>query len=105
MSVSRGTIRLAYVLLGLMSLASFGGPFAIGAVLKGGDSPNWPPDRPIEWTVSIGVTAVVLGVFIGLTVLFLANLKSLHEAKRLLDARRQSVMKEAADRDRDRGGA
>ena len=38
--MSRGTIRLAYILLGLLTVASFGGPFVIGIV-----SPRWRPSR------------------------------------------------------------
>lgn len=51
--------RLPYVLLLAMSLVSFGGPFLILGVVRGGESPRWPPDRPIEWAV-IGVILVLL---------------------------------------------
>jgi hypothetical protein len=49
--------RLPFVLLGVMTLISFGGPFLIGVLLWGGPRSDWPPDRPIEW---IGVGAVLL---------------------------------------------
>ncbi len=42
---SKKVPRLPFVLLGLMTAFSFGGPLAIGYVLRGGASPNWPPDR------------------------------------------------------------
>jgi hypothetical protein len=54
-----------YVLLGAMSLVTFGGPFLILVVVRGGESPNWPPDRALEWIT----IAVVLGLF---TALFVA---------------------------------
>ncbi len=41
--------RLPYVLLGAMTLVSFGGPFVILVVVRGGPSARWPPDRPVEW--------------------------------------------------------
>jgi len=49
--------RPAYVLLGLMTLLSFGGPFLIAAILWGGQRSEWPPDRPIEW---IGVGSILV---------------------------------------------
>ena len=54
---------LPYVLLGAMTLASFGGPFAMLAVIRGGQSARWPPDRPVEW-ITIGVVvALVVALF------------------------------------------
>jgi hypothetical protein len=41
--------RLAYALLGAMTVVSFGGPIALMLVIGGGQNPKWPPDRPIEW--------------------------------------------------------
>ena len=38
-----------YALLGAMTLISFGGPFLVLVVVRGGASPSWPPDRPLEW--------------------------------------------------------
>ena len=40
------------MLLGLLTLATFGGPVAIVASLRGGASRDWPPDRPVEWWAS-----------------------------------------------------
>ena len=41
--------RLPMVLLGLMTLVSFGGPVLIAVLLWGGARSGWPPDRPVEW--------------------------------------------------------
>jgi hypothetical protein len=57
--------RLPYVLLAALSVVCFGGPFFMVAVLRGGQSSGWPPDRPIEW-IAIGV------VFVLFLVLFVA---------------------------------
>ena len=37
------------VLLGLLSIATMGGPLLIFIVLWGGERTAWPPDRPVEW--------------------------------------------------------
>ena len=52
--------RGPYVLLGLMTLATFGGPVAIVATLRGGASREWPPDRAIEWWVFGLTTGLVV---------------------------------------------
>jgi hypothetical protein len=41
--------KLPLVMLGLMSVVTFGGPLAILFVVRGGERPDWPPDRAIEW--------------------------------------------------------
>ena len=41
--------RLPYVLLGLLTLATMVGPVAIVVAIRGGPSPDWPPDRAVEW--------------------------------------------------------
>ncbi len=56
--------RLPYALLGLLTLACFGGPFAL-LIVRGGERTDWPPDRPIEWMI-IGL------VFTATTALFAA---------------------------------
>jgi hypothetical protein len=56
--------RFPYVLLAAMTLLSFGGPFLIAAVLWGGESSRWPPDRPIEWFVFGLVVSLVVILFI-----------------------------------------
>ena len=65
MRSARPLPRLPYVLLLAMSVISFGGPFLIVGVLRGGESSRLPPDRPIEWFV-IGL------VFVLFLVLFVA---------------------------------
>ncbi len=56
--------RLPYVLLVAMTVVSFGGPFVIVGVIRGGESARWPPDRPLEW-VTIGlVLALFLILFV-----------------------------------------
>ena len=57
--MSRRLPRYPFVLLGAMTLFTFGGPFLIGYFLGGGASPKWPPDRPIEWAVLLGVSGMV----------------------------------------------
>jgi hypothetical protein len=52
--------KLPFVLLGLMSLLTFAGPFAILLTIRGGRRPEWPPDRPVEWWVFGLVTAAVV---------------------------------------------
>jgi hypothetical protein len=55
---------LPLVMLGLMTIASFGGPLLIFFVVRGGARSEWPPDRPIEWWVTgsvIGLVLVLMG--------------------------------------------
>ncbi len=53
MNLNQRLPALPYVLLGAMTLVSFGGPFAMLVVIRGGSSADWPPDRAIEW-ITIG---------------------------------------------------
>jgi uncharacterized membrane protein YedE/YeeE len=63
--------RTPFVLFGLMTVATFVGPFVIFLTIQGGRSPNWPPDRPIEWLVFGLVTgSVVVLIFACLTIGF-----------------------------------
>ncbi len=55
--------RLPFALLGLLTLACFGGPFAL-LVVRGGPSGDWPPDRPVEWIVIAAVLLAVLALFV-----------------------------------------
>jgi hypothetical protein len=58
------TSRLPWVVLGLMTLVSFGGPVLIAVLLRGGTRSGWPPDRPVEW-VGVGlVMALFAACFI-----------------------------------------
>ena len=54
--------KLPYVLLGLLSLLTFAGPFVIIVAVRGGKSPHWPPDRAVEWWtfILICLSVVVL---------------------------------------------
>ncbi len=63
--MAASTPRLGLLLLGLLSLACFGGPFLIAGTCGGGTRPGWPPDRPVEWAVLIGTVATVV-VLLGL---------------------------------------
>jgi hypothetical protein len=56
--------RFPYALLGALSIVSFGGPFVILAAIWGGESSRWPPDRPIEWLIVVGVLALFLVLFV-----------------------------------------
>lgn len=38
-------------LLGLLTVACFGGPLVLWLAVRGGSSGEWPPDRAIEWGV------------------------------------------------------
>jgi len=56
--------RLPFVLLVAMTVVSFGGPFVIVGVVRGGDSARWPPDRPVEWLTIGLVLALFLILFV-----------------------------------------
>ena len=60
--MSRRLPRGPFVLLGLMTLATFGGPVAIVATIRGGSSRAWPPDRPVEWWTFGLVTGLVVAL-------------------------------------------
>jgi hypothetical protein len=50
-----------FVLLGLLTIASLGGPIAILLTIRGGARPGWPPDRPVEWwTLGLCTGAVLV---------------------------------------------
>jgi hypothetical protein len=55
--------RLPFALLGLLTLASFGGPFAL-LIVRGGDHNGWPPDRAIEWIVIALVFTTTTALFV-----------------------------------------
>jgi hypothetical protein len=53
--------RTPFVLLGLMTLFTVGGPIAIALTLRGGQSRRWPPDRLVEWlTFGVATGGVAL---------------------------------------------
>ncbi|HEV3120495.1 MAG TPA: hypothetical protein VGY53_01265 [Isosphaeraceae bacterium] len=70
--------RRLLLLLGLMTATTLGGPLVIGEALRGGESPVWPPDRPIEWGVLCGISALVLS----LMVLSIATSLALQQAEK-----------------------
>ncbi len=72
--------RLPFVLLGLMTVLTFGGPLAIGYVLQGGASPKWPPDRPVEWFTFLGISGMVLVLMMASFSLLLVNHKAMKKA-------------------------
>ena len=76
MSLPRGT-RAPFILLGLMTSASFGGPFALVATIRGGASPDWPPDRPIEWWAFGLITGLVAVLMTACLALGLARWREL----------------------------
>jgi hypothetical protein len=49
--------RTPFILLGLLTAATVGGPLAIVLTLRGGSRPEWPPDRPVEWWTFRGTVA------------------------------------------------
>ncbi len=55
---------LPYLLLGAMTLVTFGGPFVILLVVRGGASANWPPDRPVEWITIALVLWLAIALFL-----------------------------------------
>lgn len=78
------TVRImkrGFVLLIVMTVAVLSGPLAIGLVLRGGESPNWPPDRMVEWATFIGVSGGVFALLILCVALALANQRLLKEKK------------------------
>ena len=64
MSTKERLPRLPYVLLGAMTLVSFGGPFVILGAIWGGRSAKWPPDRPVEWVAIVVVIGLVIALFL-----------------------------------------
>jgi hypothetical protein len=63
--MSRLIPRKLVVLMALMTVIAFCGPFCIGLVIRGGRSPDWPPDRPVEWYTLGGTTALLLILLVG----------------------------------------
>ncbi len=70
--MARTLPRWPLVLLGVMTLLSFGGPVVIGLILRGGGSATWPPDRPIEWAVLFVISGLVAALMLACCGLALA---------------------------------
>jgi hypothetical protein len=64
--------RASFVLFTLLSIFTFAGPLLILVVGQGGERPTYPPDRPIEWRVFVGV--IVLYVVLLALTLWVTNL-------------------------------
>jgi hypothetical protein len=64
MSARQPLPRLPYFLLGGLTFATFGGPFVILVVVRGGSSARWPPDRPVEWAAITVVVGMVITLFL-----------------------------------------
>ncbi|RUL89021.1 hypothetical protein [Tautonia sociabilis] len=62
--IANGPRPRLYILFGMLSLLTFAGPLAIFLVGRGGQRPTWPPDRPIEWQVFLGVTIAFVVLFV-----------------------------------------
>lgn len=60
-----GPPKLPLVILGLLTLATMLGPIVIFMTIRGGPRPEWPPDRPIEWAVLVGVCTLVVALMAG----------------------------------------
>jgi hypothetical protein len=75
--------RWPFVLLGLMTSFSFGGPLVFGFVLAGGTSPRWPPDRPVEWATLIGISAAVVILMTACVAIGLINQKAMARAREI----------------------
>ena len=67
------TPRLPWVVLGVMTLLTLGGPVAIGVVLRGGPRATWPPDRPVEWVAVLGISGMVLALMAVATGIAVSN--------------------------------
>ena len=85
------TSRWPFFLLGFMTLFSVGGPLLFGWVLAGGDSPRWPPDRPVEWATLFVISGGVLVLMLSCTSLAIVNRKALQaSAQAAVEAKRRA---------------
>jgi hypothetical protein len=80
--------KLPFLLLALMTLVAFPGPFLIGWVLQGGTRPNWPPDRPVEWLTFLAIVALVAALMLACLALGLLNRRDLRRNAPAPDAHR-----------------
>lgn len=56
--------RRPLILFGLLSAWTLIGPLVIFLVGRGGSTPFWPPDRPVEWVAFVGSTALFIALFV-----------------------------------------
>jgi hypothetical protein len=80
--MSQRLSRTPFVLLGLMTIFTVGGPLIIARTIQGGASPRWPPDRPVEWWVFLGVTGAVVILMAACLAIGLTNWRRLVAAQR-----------------------
>jgi len=64
MTAKRRLPHLPYVALSALSLVTFGGPALIFAIVRGGKSSQWPPDRAWEWITIFLVFSVFIALWI-----------------------------------------
>ncbi len=57
-----GLPKLPLILLGVLTVVTFGGPIVLLVVIQGGSRHDWPPDRAVEWWAFW----LVIGLGIGL---------------------------------------
>lgn len=81
MNEPRRLTRQAFVLLALMTIAAFGGPVGFGAILRGGASRGWPPDRPVEWAALFGISGLVVALMVLSIAVALANSRAAKRVK------------------------
>lgn len=74
--------RMPFVLLGLMTAFTFGGPVGFGLVLRGGRSPDWPPDRAVEWWTLAGISGMVVALMAACIVVGLGNARASDAARK-----------------------
>lgn len=80
--------RLPWILFALLSVVTFVGPFAIWLAIRGGDHDGWPPDRPIEWWMLLGIIslfAILMVASIGTAAASLRRLENSGATKADLD--------------------
>ena len=65
--------RTPFVLLGLMTILTGAGPLLISRTIRGGPSPAWPPDRPVEWWTFGLVTGAFVVLMTACLAIGLAN--------------------------------
>src|SRR4029453_14307299 len=70
-----------FVLLGLLTIATLGGPIAIFLTIRGGTGDGWPPDRPVEWWTFGLCTGSVVGLMTACLVIGLVRWRRLRKAQ------------------------
>lgn len=55
--------RVSMILFVALSILTLAGPALIYWVGRGGERPTYPPDRPLEWKVFLGVIGLYIVLF------------------------------------------